>query len=68
MRFVSPEVAIYLSKSTIQLCMGYSCSAWAGASNCYLDMLDKLQKQVCRTAGLSFAILTPWLAVEMYPV
>ena len=31
--------------------MEYSCLIWAGALSCYLDMLDKLQKQVCRTFG-----------------
>ena len=28
---------------------------WAGAPSCYLEMLDKLQKRVCRTVPLSFA-------------
>ena len=29
---------------------------WAGASSCYLEILDKLQKRVCRTVGPSFAV------------
>ena len=31
------------------------CYFWAGAPICYLHMLDKLQKLVCRTAGSSLA-------------
>ena len=42
MRFLSPEVALYLYKSTIQPCMAYCCHVWAGARNCYLELLDKL--------------------------
>ena len=26
-------------------------NVWAGAPNCHLDILFKLQKQVCRTVG-----------------
>ena len=44
MKFLSPEVALYLHKSTIQPCMKYCCHAWAGAPSCYLELLDKLQK------------------------
>ena len=29
--------------------MEYCCHIWAGAPRCYLEMLDKLQKWVCRT-------------------
>ena len=53
MRFISPEVALYLYKSIVWLCMEYCCHAWAGTSSCYLEMLDKLQKRTCRTVGLS---------------
>ena len=35
--------------------MKYCCHVLAGTPNCYLDMLDKLQKQVCRTIGPSLA-------------
>ena len=54
-KFFSPEVAGYLYKSTIWPCMEYFCHVWAGAPNCYLDLLDKLKKQICRTVGLSLA-------------
>ena len=55
MKFLSPEVALYLYKSTIQSCMEYSCHLWAGAPSCYLELLDKLQKRICRTVGPSLA-------------
>ena len=53
MKFLSPEVALYLYKSTIPPCMEYCFHVWAGAPNCYLELLDKLQKQICRTVGPS---------------
>ena len=31
------------------------CHVWAGAPSCYLEFLDKLQKQMCSTVGLSLA-------------
>ena len=55
MKFLFPEVALYLYKSTIRPCMEYFCHIWAGASSCYLELLDKLQKRICRTAGPSLA-------------
>ena len=53
MKFLSPEVALYLYKSTIRPCMEYCCHVWAGAPSCYLELLDKLQKRICRTVGPS---------------
>ena len=53
MKFLSPEVALYLYKSTIRLCMEYCCHVWAGARSYYLKLLDKLQKQMCRTTDPS---------------
>ena len=55
MKFLSPEVALYLYKSTIWPCMEYCCHVRAGAPNCYSELLDKLQKQICRTVGPSLA-------------
>ena len=54
-KFLSPEVALYLYKSTIRPCMEYCCHVWAGAPSCYLDLLDKLQKRICRVFGPSLA-------------
>ena len=53
MKFLSPEVALYLYKSNICPCMEYCCHLWAGASRCYLELLEKLQKRICRTVGSS---------------
>ena len=57
MKFLSPEVALYLYKSTIQPCMEYCCHVWAGAPSCYLELLDKLFHLL--------PLLNPWLIVEM---
>ena len=61
MKFLSPEVALYLYKYTIQPCMEYCCHVCAGAPSCYLELLDKLQKWKCRTVG-------PWLAASLEPL
>ena len=55
MKFLSPEVAQYLYKFTIRPCMEYCCHVWAGDPSCYLELLDKLQKRICRTVGHSLA-------------
>ena len=55
MKFLSPEVALYLYKSTVWLCMKYCYHVWAGAHSCYLELLDKLQKRTYRTVGPSLA-------------
>ena len=55
MKFLSPVVVLYLYKSTIRPCMEYCCLVWAGAPSCYLELLDKLQKRICRTVGPSLA-------------
>ena len=54
-KFLSPEIALYLYKSTIQLCMEYYCHIWDGAPGCYLDMLNTLQTSTYKTAGPSLA-------------
>ena len=53
MKFLSPEVALYLNKSTMRPCMEYCCNVWASATSCYLELLDKLQNLICRTVGPS---------------
>ena len=55
MKFLSPEVALYPYKSTIRPCIEYCCHVWPGAPSCYLESLDRLQKQISRTVGPSFA-------------
>ena len=69
MKFLSPENALYLYKSTIGPCMEYRCDVWTGASPCYLELLDKLQKRICRTGGpYLLLLLNSWLIIEMWPV
>ena len=41
--------------------MEYCCHVWAGAPSCYLELLKKLQKQICRTVG-------PALAASLEPL
>ena len=55
MKILSLEVVLYFCKSTICPCMEYCCYVWAGAPCCYLELLDKLQKWICRTVGPSLA-------------
>ena len=55
LKFLSPEVALYLFKSNILPCMEYCCHVWAGVPSCYLQLLDNLQKQIYRIVGPSFA-------------
>ena len=61
MKFLSPKVAQYLYKSTMRLCMEYCCHVWAGSPSCYLELLGKLQKRICRT-------VVPWLAASLEPL
>ena len=56
MKFLSPEAALYLYKSTIRPFMEFCCHVWVGAPSCYLKLLDKLPKQICRTVGPSLAV------------
>ena len=51
MKFLSPEVAMCLYRSTMEYC----CHVWFGATSCHLELLDKLQKRICKTVGPSLA-------------
>ena len=55
MKCLSPEVALYLYKSAICPFLEYCCHVWAGARSCYLELLDKLQKRICRAVVPSLA-------------
>ena len=67
MKFVSPEVALYLYKSTKHPCMEHCCRIWAGVPSCYLELLDMLQKRICRTVDLHLLLLlNPWPIAEMW--
>ena len=41
--------------------MEYCCQVWAGAPSCYLELLGKLQKRICR-------IVDPSLAASLEPL
>ena len=53
MKFLSLEVVLYLYRFPIHPCMKYYCHVWASAPSCSVELLDKLQKQICRTVGPS---------------
>ena len=55
MNFTSPDVALYVYKPIMWPCMEYCCHNWAGAPSCYLELLDELQKWICRIVGSSLA-------------
>ena len=61
MKFLFLEVALYLYQCTICPCMEYCCHVGAGASGWYLELLDRLQKGICRTVG-------PALAASLEPL
>ena len=63
MKFLSPEVALYLCKSTVRPCMEYCCQVWAGAPSFYLDLLDKLEKWIRLLVLQLLLLLNPWLIV-----
>ena len=50
MKFLSPEVALYLNKSAISPCVEYCSHVWPNAPK---TKLQKLQKRTCRTVGPS---------------
>ena len=56
MKFLSPDVALYLCKSTIHPCMEYCCHVLAGAPSCYWELL----------VLHLLLILNLWLIVEMW--
>ena len=68
MKFLSPEVAMYLYKSTMHPCMEYCFHILPGAASCYLKLLDKLQNEYAGLLVLYLLLLlNPWLIIELYP-
>ena len=68
MKFLSPEVALYLCNYTIRSCIGCCCHVWAGAPSCYLELLDKLKNEYAGLLVLHLLLLlNPWLIVKMWP-
>ena len=66
MKFLSPEVALYLYKSTIRPCMEYCSHVWAGAPTCYLELLDSFKNGYAELSVLHLLpLLNPWLIFEI---
>ena len=66
MKFLSPEVGLYVYKSTIQPCMEYCFQVWADAASCYLDMWDNYRNgYVGLLVQHMLPPLKPWLIIEM---
>ena len=60
MKFFSPEVALYLYKSTIRPCMEYCCLGWCPWL--LLGIVRQTQKRICRAVGPSLAASLEHLA------
>ena len=58
----SPEFALVLYTSAMHPCMEYYCHVWTGTPSCYLGLLFKVQKQICRTVGSLLAAFLESLA------
>ena len=58
MKFLSPEVALYLHNSTILPYIEYCCHVMAVAPSCYLEFLDKLQNGYARLLVLHLLLLS----------
>ena len=56
MKFLSPEVALYLYKSPKTPCMEYCCHGWVGVPSSDLKLLDNQQKLVWKTVGSSIPV------------
>ena len=68
MKFLSPEVAMYVYKSIIRPCREYCCHVWSGATSCYLELSDELQSGYAGLLVLHLLpLLNPWLILEMQP-
>ena len=65
MKFLSPELALYLYKPAIRPCMECCCHVWAGASRCYLELINKLRKRICRTVDPSLAASLEHLGLNL---
>ena len=67
MKFLFPEVALYLYKSTICPCMEYCCHVWAGASICYLECQTNCKNEYTALLIIHLLLLlNPWLIVEIW--
>ena len=68
LKFLCLEVALYFFKGTIRPCME-NYLRWCIKLFYSWNILDKLQKRVCRTVALSLiSLMNPCFVVEMYLV
>ena len=62
MKFLSLEVTLNLYKSAIKPCMKCCCHVWYVTPSRFLELLDKLQKKICKTVSPSLAASLELLA------
>ena len=62
MKFLSLEVTLNLYKSAIKPCMKCCCHVWYVTPSGFLELLDKLQKKICKTVSPSLAASLELLA------
>ena len=55
-KFLSSEVVFYLCETIIKPDMEYCCHIWAGVPSCFLNILDILQKKLCKKFGLLLSV------------
>ena len=55
-KFLSSEVVFYLCETIIKPDMEYCCHIWAGVPSCFLNILDTLQKKLCKKFGLLLGV------------
>ena len=67
LKFLSPEVALYVFKSTMCPCMEYCCHVWAGVPSCYWNCQTSHKNEYAELLVLHLLLLLkPWLIVEMW--
>ena len=62
MKFLSLEVTLNLYKSAIKPCTKCCCHVWYVTPSRFLELLDKLQKKICKTVSPSLAASLELLA------
>ena len=69
MKFLYPELSLYLYKSTIHPCMEYCCHVWAGAPSATWNCLTNYKNKYAGPLVLQLLLLlNPWLINHMLPV
>ena len=65
MKFLSPEVALYLYKCVMRPYLEYCCHIWTGAPSCYLGMLNYRNGYVGLLVLYLLTLLNSWLIIKM---